>query len=318
MRFAFGTDPEFILCDSYGRPKSAIGVIGRGRGNRLESEGNFFFYDNVLAECTVKPAFTAEEAVENVGISLKSMSQIVAPYKITDKATAEFDDSEMGHKEARESGCSPEFCAYGMKEVSNSKIKKLFKNSNVRTAGGHVHIGFDAGDDCEACLMAVRMLDLFLGVPSIVMDYRPGSRRRRRLYGSAGRYRQPDHGLEYRTLGNFWLSSPHLVRLVFDICSEVVRLVEEGFHESLWSVNRDLLESDDFWNAGGSPSDCHVCHGYDVNTLKGMFHMGRNEALRSGADIVSLVCRNMRPSIKSRILQFARKDFDIYKEWDLN
>lgn len=317
MDFTFGSDPEFILCDGEGRPKSAIGVLGSGREKRIRVGDDFFFYDNVLAECTVHPASTGDEAVENVGRSLKTLASLVAPYSLTTLPVADYDEMEMLHEDARKSGCSPEFCAYGLKSVSPARVNRIFRESNTRTAGGHVHIGTSMGGSHEDCVMFVRMLDLFLGVAAIALDSDPSSRRRRKIYGAPGRYRQPKHGVEYRTPGNFWLSSPKLVSLMFDICAEVGSLTEAGIHNRFWSVDKERLESDDFWNECGDPSECHRCHGYDLGLLRRMFRLGRNDALRSGSEIVSLVCRHLSGNVKNRIAKFARVNFDIRKEWGI-
>lgn len=315
MNFTFGTDPEFILVDEKGNPKSAIDVICHGKKNRLEKDGDFFFYDNVLAECTVKPARSREEAVENVGRSLRNLSELVGKYRITTISSAKFCEKEMNHPESRETGCNAEYCAYEMCAVSPEKTKKIFKNSNFRTAGGHIHLGTDLGKSHEICVMLVRMLDLFLGVTSLFLDGRKSSSKRRKIYGSAGRYRQPKYGVEYRTLGNFWLASPILVELVYDICSLVIRLTEEGVYKEFWDVDYEKLNSDEFWNQGGDPASCHVCRGYDVNVLRKMFIEDRNKSLSSGKEIIKVIFRYMPYETKSKIIEMNSRRVDLRREW---
>jgi hypothetical protein len=48
-----------------------------------------------------------------------------------------------------------------------------------------------------------------------------------------------------------------------------------------------------------------------------MFRLGRNDALRSGGEIVSLVCKHLSSGVKKRIAQFSRMRFDICGEWGL-
>jgi hypothetical protein len=60
----------------------------------------------------------------------------------------------------------------------------------------------------------ITICDCLLGLPSIMLDRNPMQRERRTLYGMAGEYRKPDHGVEYRTLSNFWLRSPVLADFV--------------------------------------------------------------------------------------------------------
>lgn len=317
MEFTFGTDPEFILADEKGKFKSAIGVVPGSKEKKFKRDGDFFFYDNVLAECTVSPAKDPEEAVVNVGRSLRSISEIVRPLKITNVSAGHFAGEEMRHDEARKAGCAVEMCAYGMRTIPPGRVKKLFKNENFRTAGGHVHIGTPLGADHEKCVMLVRMLDLFLGVPGLLIDDSPMAVERRKIYGKAGRYRQPEHGVEYRTPGNFWISSPRLVRLFFKICHEVVRLTEERVYEKFWSVDRERLDSDDFWNRCGDPSKCHECHGYDVRSLKGLFGMERDEMKSKITPLLDLAFKYLSDGIKKEVADLQDSRFDIYKEWNL-
>lgn len=60
-------------------------------------------------------------------------------------------------------------------------------------------------------------MDILVGVPSVIMDTDPTSLARKQLYGKAGRFRNTKYGIEYRTLGNFWLSSPELTSIIYDL-----------------------------------------------------------------------------------------------------
>lgn len=55
--------------------------------------------------------------------------------------------------------------------------------------------------------MVVNILDIVVGNTCVLIDRDPGNIERRKNYGRAGEYRLPKHGLEYRTLSNFWLRS---------------------------------------------------------------------------------------------------------------
>lgn len=316
MELTFGSDPEFILSDEKGKLKSAIGVLPE-RKKKLKLGDDFFFYDNVLAECTVSPADSSEEAVESVRNSLFFLARSISPFRLTNISAGEFEEGEMNHSDSRKSGCAAENCAYEMKSISPSKVRNLFKKNNFRTAGGHIHIGTKLGNGHEDCIMLVRMLDLFVGVPMMIMDGSPMTSERRRIYGQAGRYRQPEYGLEYRTPGNFWLSSPRLVRLVFKLCEVVIALVGEGIHERFWRVDRERLESDDFWNGCGDPSKCHECHGYDIDLLRGLFSMERNKMKEKIKPLSNLIFRHLPKQIKRDVLSLQDSNFDIYREWGL-
>jgi len=61
--------------------------------------------------------------------------------------------------------------------------------------------------------ITIPLLDLFCGIPSVLLDISNDAKIRRQLYGKAGDYRLPFHGIEYRTLSNFWIKSYPLMSL---------------------------------------------------------------------------------------------------------
>jgi hypothetical protein len=101
----------------------------------------------------------------------------------------------------------------------------------LRSAGGHIHIGrlhdvnkadkeerevaVDAMFASPSALVA--MLDIIVGNTCVLIDRDPGNVIRRKVYGRAGEYRMPKHGLEYRTLSNFWLRDYSVMSLVFSL-----------------------------------------------------------------------------------------------------
>ena len=85
MNFTFGSDPEFILMDQKGKFKSAIGVVEGTKKKRLRIGNDQFFYDNVLAECTVAPAESKDAAMENMGKVLKTYANNAKLIQFTTK-----------------------------------------------------------------------------------------------------------------------------------------------------------------------------------------------------------------------------------------
>ncbi len=68
------------------------------------------------------------------------------------------------------------------------------------------------------------MLDIFMGIPSVLLDNDATSNQRRSLYGQSGSHRPKDYGVEYRALGNFWVASPAHVALMYELCDLAVSL----------------------------------------------------------------------------------------------
>lgn len=227
MKFTFGTDPEFMLRKD-GKYYSAIGIVEGTRNNRLSINGHQFYYDNVLAECAVKPASTKEEAVENIRECIEIYSDMVKPYELCLTPFHKYDLDQLQHEDARQSHCKEEYCAYSRRRIEVDEAYHYIKNTGFRASGGHVHLGGDFKDEPLNIISIVKCLDLFLGLPlNMMCDQVELRKKRRTMYGKSGRHRLPAHGLEYRVLDNFWLCSPHMVRLVWDICDFCLDFNEE-------------------------------------------------------------------------------------------
>lgn len=312
MNFTIGSDPEFIIIDDQNKIKSAIGIVKGTRNKRIKIEQNEFYYDNVLAECTIKPAKSKDEFLENIKKSVSIYKELIKPYKLTTISSAWYSSEDLLHSHARKSGCAVEYCAYSLDTISSKKIDKILNTTKLRTAGGHVHLGTELGKNHDTCVMLVRMLDLFLGFAFLLIDQSKESFERRKIFGNAGRYRQPNYGVEYRTLGNFWLSSPKLAEIVYEICDFVIKFTEEKKYENFWRVDYDRLNSDDFWNNNGDPASCHECYGYDCKKFRNIF---LNLNLEYIENIKEIFYFHIDKKIKNKIHQIKKYEYDFYKEW---
>lgn len=234
----FGTDPEFMVTKD-GQPVSAIGIVPGDLANKVSVSGHEFYADNVLAECAVKPGSTAPEIIGNIRECLGIYADMVKPYRLEARASAHFPDDQMLDPAARIAGCAPDTCIY--KHQKKKPPAKIIKDTNFRSCGGHIHIGDELikAGGVEA-MQFVYLLDLFVGVPSIFLDNDPTSIARRSLYGQAGRYRRKkEYGLEYRSVSNFWLRSPALVRLMYNLCDFTLDMVKSGKADGYWSFDID-------------------------------------------------------------------------------
>jgi hypothetical protein len=313
MKFTIGTDPEFMLTRE-GKYKSAIGVVP-GSKHKKHKIGNFYFYyDNVMAECTVPPSKSREEFVDTIRNALHAYSKLVSPHKLLIQASQEFPKSELQSEEAMRIGCDREACAYAL--IEPDPPEDAFRAGTLRSAGGHIHLGATIAQDPFGCLFTIRMMDLFLGVPSIWLDKDITSKRRKELYGLAGRFRKPEHGAEYRASGNFWLASPRLVELIYDIGQFTLGFVEEQRYKDLWFVDEERLNNDESWNDENfSPADCHICTGYDAGRLRDAVNTMNKTA---GRKFMPLIKKYLPAKVFSAIESLSDLPKpDPYKEWGL-
>ena len=119
-------------------------------------------------------------------------------------------------------GCDPSLNIYG--EIGN--IPGDPRTLPYRFAGGHIHFGHNwllAAADRAGCAAAVVAdLDKVLGTWSVgVAGPYESLKKRRTYYGLAGEFRIPPHGVEYRSLSNFWLASPGMFSLTFAVAARV-------------------------------------------------------------------------------------------------
>lgn len=257
---SFGSDPEFLVvaCDE---PQSAIEIVGADSQHRIKKSGHEFYYDNVLAECAIKPGYSKSEVLENFRECICLYQQLVEPFSLKAQASAYFADAQLKHPDARKVGCAEERCAYLMQPVESPTY--AITNGNLRSCGGHIHLGSEllASDGPEP-ILTIYMMDLFLGIPSLWLDRDPTSHQRRALYGQAGRFRAKKYGVEYRSLGNFWLQSPEMVSLIYDLSMFVQDFVESQRAWGLWEFDEDICcLTEDL-------SLAWYCRGYDQKLLQ--------------------------------------------------
>lgn len=107
----------------------------------------------------------------------------------------------------RQLGCGPSLNLYG-----KEPIKVNPKTYRIRSAGGHLHFGILADPK-----KIVPLFDFFVGNTCVRIDRDMSQLVRRLNYGRASEHRLPPHGIEYRTLSNFWLRSYPLMSLVMGL-----------------------------------------------------------------------------------------------------
>lgn len=231
-----GCDPEFffskkgkIIGSEKILPKEGL-TIGYGTSKII--------IDGVQAElnpeantCRERLAFNIKKCFETISLTLKNNKGIKTDFS----QTIEISKKELNSlaKESRTFGCAPS------KNIHNPKSKIAIKDASTykyRSAGGHIHLGtyngYGSGDIQIKTNKAIKndkhlvpMLDIIVGNTCVLIDRDPGNIERRKVYGRAGEYRLPSHGLEYRTLSNFWLQNYQLFSLATGLARFAVLII---------------------------------------------------------------------------------------------
>lgn len=228
MGVLVGADPEVFVKDGKGRFRSAHGLIPGTKREPHRVQNGAVQVDGMALEFNIDAASTREEFVRNIGSVLGQMAAMVPDYEIAIVPTAVFHGNHMRRQpeEALELGCEPDFDAYKAEENPRPG-----NNTTMRTAAGHVHIGFTEGADpkdpehIQRCCTLIQHLDSFIGLPSMLWD---ADTKRRLMYGRAGAFRPKSYGVEYRTPSNAWLKHPDLVGYIFDQVQACVEYLKSG------------------------------------------------------------------------------------------
>jgi len=136
--------------------------------------------------------------------------------------------------EARTLGCVESKNLYDSK--ASVKVEEGFRG---RSAGGHIHIGLAGVKHLQEIdpRRWIQMLDLIVGNTCVLLDRDPKAAERRQVYGRAGEYRLPPHGIEYRTLSNWWMRSYETMSLVMGLvrlAGLVLQVTEQGDQGLVW------------------------------------------------------------------------------------
>lgn len=237
-----GCDPEFFFTTADGRTIGAEKIIPKaGLKHAYAERGTkpFVIIDGVQGEFNPLASTCRQSLCSHIRDCIRLTHAAVQTYNnqqtnTKDEVTINASPLVKLQKEELDTldktnqvfGCDPSFNAYGdYVDVSSvNPLKYLY-----RAAGGHIHIGFPKKPDfaTELADKVVHMLDIICGNTCVLIDRHPGNKERRKLYGRAGDYRLPAHGLEYRTPSNFWLVDQRVASLVLGLVRQAVDLATD-------------------------------------------------------------------------------------------
>lgn len=206
----FGCDPELFVTNADGEFVTAAGLIPGTKEEPYRVPGGAVQVDGMAAEFNIDPVTTFKEFNDNI-IKVTGTLKRMLPkgYKLSTVPSVVFSEKAWAEApdEAKILGCNPDYNAW---DNSVNPPPSDPDNPRLRTASGHVHIGWTDNaevtdpDHVRSCVDLVKQLDWYLGPWSVRSD--PDTARRR-LYGKAGAMRFKPYGVEYRVLSNFWLTN---------------------------------------------------------------------------------------------------------------
>lgn len=222
-----GTDPElFLYSEEKAKFIPVCGLVGGTKDKPLpiSTENPMFAVqeDNVALEFTIPPVNNLNDWLTNINFVKDYITETILkpkeliPYYV---GAARFENEDLQSKAAQEMGCSSSYNAWTYKQHSVDR-----SDETLRTTGMHIHVGYDK-PDTDVSIELIRAMDLFLGVPSVLID--PDTERRK-MYGKAGDYRLKSYGTEYRVLSGYFLSNDELLKWVYKNTQKAIEFVNMG------------------------------------------------------------------------------------------
>jgi len=223
----FGADPEIFL-----RSKKTGRIIGSElvipqEGIQVNSNEGLTYRgkivrDGVQVELQPYPASCRQTFSHNVKQLLLKLEEVAtaANCELCYDTVVTMEEKELARlsPKSRVLGCQPSENIYGPSPIG------VPSDYPVRSAGGHIHLGYPRTSEHTSGTHAVlntrpverliALMDICVGIPGVILDRSERAAERRQVYGRAGEHRLQPHGIEYRTLSNFWLRAYPLSSLM--------------------------------------------------------------------------------------------------------
>lgn len=207
-----GADPEAFVRRGPDLISHCIGILGGSKDSpRLVTDGAVQ-EDNVLFEFNVDATDNCDAFASRIKSVMDQGQAILldSGLRLVPHLSSHiYDDMEGFPEKAFEFGCTPDY--NGLTGEQNPRPSA--ENLLLRTAGGHVHIGWSHLGEVNPELQrkVIIACDYLLGLQSLLEDT---DTRRRELYGKSGACRYKSYGVEYRTLSNYWIWDERSVKTI--------------------------------------------------------------------------------------------------------
>lgn len=219
MKITLGCDPEFF----FSRGGRIIGAEKVLPEQGIDTPFGKIIIDGIQGELNPNPSDDPHVLADNVLNSFRELRKVLSGAELDFSQTVTIKKAEMDtlSEKSKQFGCSPSLNTSGGGAIDIDASKYL-----KRSAGGHIHIGHGGNEEIKSILantqIIVPLLDIIVGNTCVLIDRDRGNIERRKIYGKASEYRLPPHGLEYRTLSNFWLKDKKTMVYVFELVQRAV------------------------------------------------------------------------------------------------
>lgn len=317
--FTVGTDPEMFVVKN----KKVIPAFDfLGKKPKTITQHPKAYWDGFQAEYNTQPSGCLAWQIDHIHQGMLNLHQEAKRVggQLTIKSVVNVPLTTLAKlpKDKVEFGCTPSINAYGEAVPIPDG-----KDVNFRMAGGHLHLGGTSimrtgrkGADLEKMDLkinnTIKALDRTLGVMSVALFYGLEDKRRRELYGRAGEFRTPKHGIEYRVLSNAWLVHPVTANLVFEIARVVAASVVYNPENKMYDFLTEMDTTDE------EVQD--IINNLDIRKARSYIkrHEGLFKALLTKVTYYENSVDHWYSLVLRGVSTRLRKDHSLEKAWCLN
>jgi hypothetical protein len=220
-----GSDAEIPVQLLTGEFIPVTGLVG---GTKAEpkplaklAKGFFVQEDGPNLEFNIPPAKSPLGFTANINTAVKACAELLPASIVLAHGTSYYKLNAKffrAIKSLRQMGCEPDYNCWTEEENPRPEDDGIH-----RVAGAHVHVGWDNPNN-EDRLHLVKCLDLTASYRYHQFE----SLERKKMYGKCGAFRPKRYGVEYRSLGNWWLSDNY-GQHIFAAVQNAVILVNQKF-----------------------------------------------------------------------------------------
>ena len=186
--------------------------------------------DGFQAELHPPPSGCRQLFSDNMNYCLGELRSILGRgMKVSSKVSVKVtkDVFDTASPQTREFGCTPSHNPYEITELGDGQTERQ------RSAGGHIHLGYEEKFPDINKVKLVKVLDIVCGNTAVLIDRDKGNAVRRQMYGRAGEYREKKYGIEYRVPSNFWIRHYVLLGFILGQARQAVHIVHSGEADEL-------------------------------------------------------------------------------------
>jgi len=276
VKIAIGCDPELFVFDTtLFRIVPAVGLVQGTKEKPFKLSKGTVQLDGTLIEIGTDPAYTEDDFVHNLKVTLEEVQQILdskqeGRYKLLCGALAGYnrDDLKGIPKSVFNVGCEPQYhiqqnegsCTpYSLRQMRGPEVI----SPEEVPAGGHIHIGFTSGRNCSDQGHLRDCLEVSRSIIGTLLNS-PERQRAWLLFGGGRAIRVKPYGFEYRNPSAYWLHSEESVRLIFRQAVNAVhsamdrtvgRMTLKGSTPAIWELPECFQENSPVFTDTSNTSD---------------------------------------------------------------